>query len=331
MTIQPNSVTPLKAEQMQECNHQFLYDVAYGLSSSPKRLQSKYFYDKKGDRLFQQIMALPEYYLTRCETEIFEHKTAQIAEAIKVDNSAFDLVELGAGDATKSLFLLKYLSEQKEKFSYMPIDISGNILEILNDKLHANLPELEVICLEGEYFEMLNKVAKLSSRRKVVLFLGSNIGNMEFNEAEVFCAELRKKLNKGDVVLVGFDLKKHPQTILDAYNDASKTTALFNLNLLERINNELDANFNLQQFEHYQNYDPLTGACKSYLISLADQKVSLADTEIKFDKNETIYMEISQKFSVSDIENLAINSGFMPIDTIMDDKKWFADAFWLAT
>lgn len=331
MNLQAHQYLIEKTPIIVDKNKQFLIDVLDGLSGHPKQLLSKYFYDKKGDQLFQQIMACPDYYLTRCEMDIFQNKTNEIAETILFDDSPFDLIELGAGDATKSVFLLEYLKNKKVDFSYMPIDISSNILSILNDNLEKKLPNLNVVPLEGEYFEMLSKASKLSARRKVILFLGSNIGNMELSDAHDFCKQLRKKMNKGDVALIGFDLKKHPQTILNAYNDREGITAAFNLNLLERINAECNANFNLKQFEHYQSYDPLTGACKSYLISLKHQNVLINGQQFDFKKNELIYMEVSQKFSITDIENLAVASGFTPFHTIEDSKLWYMDSFWLAT
>ncbi|MDB5263789.1 MAG: methyltransferase [Adhaeribacter sp.] len=169
----------------------FREEVLSDLRSKPKRLQSKYFYDKEGDRLFQQIMACPQYYLTNCEREIFQSKFAHLAQIITSANKPFDLIELGAGDATKSQYLLKYLTDQKGAFTYMPIDISGNILSELETRLKAEITTLEITCLEGEYFDMLSKAAELSARRKVVMFLGANIGNMEPQEAGIFCANLR--------------------------------------------------------------------------------------------------------------------------------------------
>lgn len=308
----------------------FLADVLTGLGSFPKKLQSKYFYDKTGDALFQQIMAMPEYYLTRCELDIFENSTANLAGIITEAGTAFDLIELGAGDATKSSYLLKYLVHQKTDFTYMPIDISGNILNVLDVKLKAEVPDLDVVCLEGDYFAMLKKATGISERRKVVMFLGGNIGNMEKEDAEGFCRELRNYLTKGDIVLVGFDLKKNPQTILDAYNDKHGITAAFNLNLLTRINRELGADFNVNRFEHYQNYDPLTGACRSYLVSLDSQEVTVDTTRIHFDKDEVIYMEVSQKFSAEDIRGLAHNSGFAIAGAVNDSKGWFTDSLWIA-
>lgn len=317
-------------KQYHLATEQFRADVFRGLGSIPKRLQSKYFYDETGDALFQQIMEMPEYYLTRCELDIFQNRTLDLADVITKQGTAFDLIELGAGDATKSSYLLQHLVGQKADFTYMPIDISGHILEVLDEKIKASMPNLEVVCLEGEYFTMLKKATDISPRRKVVMFLGGNIGNMEKEEALGFCSELRCYLNKGDIVLIGFDLKKHPQTILNAYSDKAGITAAFNLNLLSRMNSELDANFNVDQFEHYQNYDPLSGACRSYVISLSQQLVQIGDAHIHFDKNEAIYMEVSQKFSADDIQKLSHQSGFSIIEEVGDSKHWFTDSLWVA-
>ncbi|MEN5232720.1 L-histidine N(alpha)-methyltransferase [Sphingobacterium faecium] len=308
--------------------HKFLKEVLEGLKNSPKKLSSKYFYDSIGDNLFQQIMAMQTYYLTNCELDIFKNKTADIAHSIKADKEPFDLIELGAGDAMKSSYLLRHLIDQDVNFSYMPIDISGNILSLLKTNLNKSIPNLEINCLKGEYFEMIDQATALSSRRKVVLFLGSNIGNMELEEATQFCTSLRQKLNVGDYLVMGFDLKKHPQTILNAYDDPTGITAKFNLNLLARINRELEANFDLNLFEHYQTYDPLNGACRSYLISLAAQQVIIDNQQISFLENEPIYMEISQKFSDNDIRQLAHQSGFSPISELYDSKNWFVDVIW---
>ncbi|HZX59430.1 MAG TPA: L-histidine N(alpha)-methyltransferase [Mucilaginibacter sp.] len=314
-----------------EKNHQFYSDVIKGLNSSPKRLSSKYFYDAKGDKLFQDIMNCPEYYPTRCELEIFSEKTAEICSAIMADGDAFDLIELGAGDATKSAYLLKYLLEQKADFTYVPIDISENVISYLNITLPVTLPGIKIHGLNGDYFDMLNEAAAFSDRRKVIMFLGSNIGNMLVSEAQDFCGNLRRHLSKGDMVLMGFDLKKNPKTILAAYDDKGGITKRFNLNLLERINRELYGDFDMAKFEHYPTYDPESGACKSYLVSLADQEVTINHRErIQFLKDECIHMEISQKFTVLQTEQIAENAGFEPVDYFFDSKKWFLDAVWIA-
>ena len=306
---------------------QFATDVLDGLSQSPKRLHAKYFYDKEGDKLFQEIMASPEYYPTRCELEIFRDKTAELADLLTT-GPAFDLIELGAGDATKSQYLLKYLANRHRSFTYMPIDISGNILAELQNRLERDIPHLSIHCLEGEYLDMLDKVRTLSSRRKVVLFLGANIGNMEAHEAVSFCRSLRERLQPGDLALIGFDLKKHPRIVLNAYDDSEGITARFNLNLLKRINRELNANFITEQFEHYQTYDPVTGACKSYLVSLSEQQVTICNNHFEFGRDEIIYMEVSQKYAIEEITSLAAKSGFMPVQHIYDSRYWFADVCW---
>lgn len=311
--------------------YQFYDDVIAGLIADPKRLSSKYFYDANGDKLFQDLMACPEYYPTKCELEIFSEKTAKVCKALIAGGDAFDLIELGAGDAMKSTYLLQYLLEQKIDFTYMPIDISDNVISYLNITLPVTLPGLKINGLNGEYFNMLEKAASASEKRKVVLFLGSNIGNMPVERAIDFCTELRSHLSKGDMVLIGIDLKKNPKTVLAAYNDKGGITKKFNLNLLERINRELNADFNLAKFDHYPTYDPESGACKSYLVSLEDQEVTINGKEkVKFLKDEYIYMEISQKFTVLQTEQMAAKAGFKATDRFFDSKKWFLDAVWVA-
>jgi len=313
-----------------DVNVQFYKDVIEGLQSTPKRLSSKYFYDAVGDKLFQDLMNCDEYYPTNCELEIFTQQTAEICQAMIADGDAFDLIELGAGDATKSTFLLKYLLEQKADFSYLPIDISNNVISYLNATLPVTLPGLQVTGLNGDYFDMLKKAASISTRRKVVLFLGSNVGNMPVSDAENFCKELRNHLSQGDMLLIGIDLKKNPKTVLAAYNDKEGITKRFNLNLLERMNRELNADFDVTKFEHYPMYDPETGACKSYLISLEDQQVKIRKETVSFCKDEYIYMEISQKYNVMQTNQMATGAGFKPLNIFFDTKKWFIDAIWLA-
>ncbi|MDB5287125.1 MAG: dimethylhistidine N-methyltransferase [Mucilaginibacter sp.] len=311
-------------------DNQFYTDVIAGLTSSPKRLNSKYFYDAVGDKLFQDLMNSPEYYPTDCEMEIFTSHTADLAKEITADGDAFDLIELGAGDASKSSHLLSYLIDKKANFTYLPIDISANVISYLNVTLPVTIPGIKITGLQGEYFDMLKRAASISNNRKVVMFLGSNVGNMPVAEAEIFCRELRNNLSPGDMVLVGVDLKKNPKTILAAYNDKGGITKKFNLNLLERINRELQGNFNIDQFDHYPTYDPESGACKSYLISLTNQQVKIGDETISFKKDEYIYMEISQKYTVEQINDIAKIAGFKPLNQVFDSKKWFVDAIWTA-
>ena len=307
----------------------FLKDVLKGLQSSPKYLQSKYFYDKKGDELFQKIMASDEYYLTNCEMEIFTTQTAAIADAVMDEQQPLDVIEFGAGDATKSSYLLKELLKRKATGTYFPIDISDNIIQLLNKTLPPMLPGLNIHGLNGEYFSMLSKANEISNNKKLVLFLGANIGNFKFNEMPQFCSRLRNELSQGDLVLIGFDLKKHPRKIRNAYDDTQGFTRQFNLNLLTRINRELHANFDTEQFDHYASYDPDNGACKSYLVSLAKQDVYIGENNlIHFEKDETIFMEISQKYSIEVINNTALESGFTPVAYFFDGNKYFTDVIW---
>ncbi len=309
---------------------QFYDDVLTGLQSAPKYLNSKYFYDANGDKLFQELMNCEEYYPTNCELEIFSERTAEICKAVIGDGDAFDLIELGAGDATKSTYLLQYLMEQQADFTYLPIDISENVISYLNVTLPVTLTGIQITGLNGEYFDMLEKAASLSNKRKVVMFLGSNIGNMLVDEAESFCRELREHLSAGDMMLIGFDLKKNPKTILAAYNDKGGITKQFNLNLLERINREFGADFDTSKFEHYPTYDPETGACKSYLVSICDQEVKIGTETIRFLRDEYIFMEISQKFTIAQTDKMAKNGSFKPVYHFFDSRKWFTDVIWIA-
>ena len=308
--------------------NQFLEEVLNDLSNSPKRLNSKYFYDEKGDKLFQDIMNCPEYYPTDCEMEIFTAHTKELALALKNGFNTFDLVELGAGDATKSSHLLRELVDMQVEFTYMPIDISSSMISYLEESLPLKIEGLSVQGLNGEYFDMLQQSNQLSSRKKVVLMLGGNLGNETPENALAFCRKMRSVLQEGDILLVGFDLKKHPATILAAYNDAAGFTRDFNLNLLHRINNELGGNFDSTQFEHYPTYDPSTGACKSFLISKIDQEVIISGQTFIFEANEFIFMEISQKYSVTETEELAAACGFRTVRHFFDHKQWFVDTVW---
>ncbi|HEY4208904.1 MAG TPA: L-histidine N(alpha)-methyltransferase [Puia sp.] len=305
----------------------FYQDVINGLKASQKYLLSKYFYDEAGDRLFQQIMASPEYYLTRCEMEIFQRQSGDIAAYFQ--GEPFDLVELGPGDATKSLHLLRELMKRKAPFTYYPIDISSNVIGWLEEKLPISLPGIALQGLNGEYLDRMEHVEHISQRRKIVLFMGANIGNMTMQQAALFCRQLHDRMRPGDLLLIGFDLKKDPKTILDAYNDKQGFTRAFNLNLLTRINRELGADFDLAQFEHYPIYDPASGACKSYLISRIAQDVRIdGEDAIHFAASEPIYMEISQKYSLGEIHYLARQSGFKAIHEFYDPKNIFTDILW---
>src|SRR6185312_9567465 len=305
-------------------NH-FLKDVLKGLQSSPKYLDSKYFYDKKGDELFQKIMACDEYYLTKAEMEIFRKQPMQIAEKVLNETKHLDVIEFGPGDAVKSVHLLKELSKRKALANYFPIDISENIIELLSEQLPKKIPGVCIKGFAGEYLKMLAVVQKFSINRKLVLFLGANIGNFKFNQMPAFCKKLRSLLSEGDLVLIGFDLKKDPKKIVAAYDDEQGFTRAFNLNLLHRINKELHANFDVKSFEHFATYDPETGACKSYLISVKKQSVTIQTEVICFEKDEPVFMEISQKYSTEQIDRITGECGFQVMAHFFDQRNYFVD------
>ncbi|AWW00051.1 L-histidine N(alpha)-methyltransferase [Arcticibacterium luteifluviistationis] len=305
---------------------QFEKDVKDGLSRSPKYLSSKYFYDKKGDELFVQIMNMPEYYLTRAEFEIFKEQTTEIIESLGVrPDSYFELVELGAGDGTKTKELLKVLVNQGFKFDYVPVDISSNALNQLQSSLKEEMEELSVKIRKGDYFEVLESL-KFTNTPKVILFLGSNIGNLEDEQAHQFMNELAAVLNSGDKLLLGVDLIKAEEVVLPAYNDKAGITKAFNLNLLSRINNELDANFDIENFTHQPEYSETTGIAKSFLVSTKAQSVKINGSgTFEFKAGEKIHTEISRKYSDEIIVKITKNTKFRLQEKLQDSKGYFAD------
>ncbi len=321
---------------------QFAEDVLNGLSSTPKSLSSKYFYDDEGSRLFQEIMKLPEYYLTGCELEIFQSQAAQILAGFTNDDSSddpqsairnphsFDLIELGAGDGTKTAVLVDHFLKQDADISYSPIDISQEALDALTEKFEREFPALRMNAMNGDYFKILESLKTRGGRRKVLLFLGSNIGNFGADESVAFFRSLREVMSDNDLLFVGFDLQKDPHVIANAYDDAAGITAKFNLNLLTRINRELGGNFDLDKFTHYANYRPIEGSARSFLVSREKQTVRIdaLGRDFEFDQWEAVFMEISQKYSLKMIAHLAAASGFEVKQDFFDRKGYYCDSLW---
>lgn len=309
-------------------NYAFARDVMLGLNSMPKRLQAKYIYDEAGSKLFEDIMNLPEYYLTRSEFEIISDQKNSFANAI--GDEPFNLVELGAGSGEKTQILLNHFLDKGLNFEYVPIDISESAVEQLLERFTEELPDLKVNGLVKDYFDGLRWLKNNSNRRNFILFMGANIGNLNPVEIKNFLQSLWLSLQNKDLLCIGFDLKKDYKLIKDAYDDKAGVTRAFNLNLLKRINNELGGNFNLTQFDHYSTYNPILGANESYLISLADQSVHIAavDKTFHFDKWEPIHTEYSFKFSIGDIEKMAQNNGYQVLMNLFDQKSYFVDSIW---
>lgn len=306
-------------------NTAFKRDVHAGLTAFPKFLSSKYIYDKKGDRLFQDIMAMPEYYLTGCEFEILSTHTQTIGELFRDRENGLDLIELGAGDGKKTKVLLKYMADNKFNFIYKPIDISENAVEMLSTNLAQEMPALEVDAEVGEYFEVLERLKGFDKRKKVIMVLGSNIGNLRHPNAIDFLSKLRDALRSEDLLFMGFDQKKNPQTILDAYNDSTGITASFNKNVLSRINRELEGNFEVEKFIHWESYNPESGTAKSFLVATEamDVKIKQLQLNIHFDQWETIHVEISQKYDDKTVAWLAEESGLEIVTSFTDKNGYY--------
>ncbi len=313
--------TKIKPQQ----NTIFKKEVSEGLSSFPKRLSSKYFYDKKGDKLFQDIMAMPSYYLTDCEFEIISKNTFTIAALFRDRTKGLDLIELGAGDGKKTKVLLKYMAENNFNFIYKPIDISENAVELLSNNLAHEMPTLTVDAEVGEYFEVLERLKGFNKRKKVIMVLGSNIGNLPHPKAIEFLTKLKDAMLPEDLLFMGFDQKKNPQTILDAYNDETGITEAFNKNILTRINRELGGNFEVNNFKHWEVYDPETGTAKSFLVATKAMKITIEELRltINFDEWETIHTEISQKYDDRTVSWLAKEAGLKIETSFADDKDYY--------
>ncbi|WP_299520243.1 L-histidine N(alpha)-methyltransferase [Winogradskyella sp.] len=307
----------------------FAQDVLQGLSAENKYLSSKYFYDDNGSRIFQEIMNMPEYYLTDAEFEILSMQSKQIVEALHF-SQPFNIVELGAGDGFKTFKLLEYLTNNHVDFNYVPIDISKEAIDALTKRLKERLPSIHIKPKVGDYFKIL-KQNKKSDYPSLLLFLGSNIGNYQEDKAIELLKLFNENMKQGDKLLVGFDLKKNPITIHNAYYDKHGITKRFNLNLLLRINRELDADFKIDDFDFYCHYSPLTGEVRSYIVSLRQQEVLLKKlvTSIHFDYNELIWTELSKKYSLQEINDLALASNYKTVNNFLDCKHYFTDSLWV--
>lgn len=313
-----------------------LAEILEGLRAKPKSINSKFFYDSRGSELFRQITRMEEYYLTRAEEEILKNHGKEIFERINTrvaGNGRLDIVELGVGDGRKTIILFDSLMDLPATARFIPVDVSGSELKTLANVMREIYPQLEVEPMETDYFEALNILSKgKSGNPKLALFMGSNIGNFTPEGSFHFLKSLRLSMNPGDYLLIGFDLAKNPETILNAYNDKEGVTREFNINLLRRLNEEFGANFVIKNFVHYPIYDPLEQAAKSYLISLSKQRVKFLPSgdEIYFEKYEPVFTEISQKYSYELISELATRSGFGIIENYTDANEYFLDSLWQA-
>jgi dimethylhistidine N-methyltransferase len=298
---------------------EFRNDVWAGLSRSPKQLSCKYFYDKRGSELFDRICLLDEYYLTRAELAITERYAGAIGEQV---GDGVMLVEFGSGSSVKTRYLLDALPRAA---AYVPVDISGEHLQQAAAEIAADYPRLEVLPVCADFTEPFQlPLATRTVSHVAVYFPGSTIGNFVPNRAAQLLGNIAELCGRGGGLLIGIDLKKDPAKIHAAYNDAAGVTAEFNLNLLRRINRELDGDFDLAAFEHRAIYSPERGRVEIDLVSTADQTVSIAGRDFEFTTGETIRTEYSHKYTVEEFSSLAAQVGFALHHEWADDSQNFA-------
>jgi dimethylhistidine N-methyltransferase len=284
---------------------QFLADIVAGLSQPAKRIHCKYFYDQRGSELFDQICELDEYYLTRAEQSIMDQFSAEMAEQL---GAQVMLVEYGSGSSSKTQVLLPELLDPA---AYVPVDISEEHLLTTAEKLRHDFPDIEVLPTVADFtrdFEL--PVSNRTPSHAAVYFPGSTIGNFEANQAENLLTKIASVVGHDGGLLIGIDLQKDPKIIHAAYNDSEGVTEAFNLNLLHRINNELEADFDLDNFEHLAEYNGDEGRIEIFIVSTCDQTVTIGDLEFRFKARERIFTEFSHKYTVDGFCELAARAEF---------------------
>jgi dimethylhistidine N-methyltransferase len=304
-----------------ETAHQsrFRADVLHGLRQFPKTLPCKYFYDQRGSQLFDQICDLEEYYPTRTELKILEDHVPEMAACL--DRNCL-IVEFGSGSSTKTRLLLDHV---RQPAGYVPIDISREHLLTSAEALRKRYRGLEVLPLAQDF--TANIVLPETRRRvdqRVVYFPGSTISNFGPQESVDLLSHIARLVEPGGGLLIGVDLKKDRAIIEPAYNDAKGVTAAFNLNLLLRINRELDGEFPVENFRHQAIYNEDAGRIEMYLISMKEQIVHVGNARIPFVKNERICTEYSYKFALNEFEALALSAGFHVRRTWSDKRRLFS-------
>jgi dimethylhistidine N-methyltransferase len=320
MNTQTESASRLRITTPTEIRSRFRDDVASGLRQNPKTLPPKYFYDRQGSLLFEEICQQPEYYLTRTEATILARRAPEIIAAVR----DCTIVELGSGSSVKTRLLLDECQRRRYQTRYIPIDISASMLEETARTLTDQYPGLQVEALAAEYLTGLTVLP--TSSRRLVLFLGSNLGNFSPAEQNQLFTALAQALQTGDFLLIGLDLRKSTRILEPAYNDAAGVTAAFNLNLLHRMNRELRASFDLSRFSHVAFYNSAQHQIEMHLRSACDQYVVIhdLDLQVSFRAGETIHTEISRKFDLEEMTAQLAPFGFQPQARWTDERSWFA-------
>lgn len=295
----------------------FHKEVIEGLSQRPRVIPPKFFYDEQGSRLFEVICEQPEYYVTRTELALLKQHARDIA---RLTGAGCYLIEPGSGACEKVRMLLSELRPE----CYIPMDISRDHLQGAANSLASEFPWLDVHAVYADITDSFSLPLIPSDAKKVVFYPGSSIGNFEPGEAETFLRDLARVVGPGGCVLIGVDLKKDERTLNEAYNDENGITAEFNLNLLRRINRELDGDFDIDAFRHHAFYNEAAGRIEMHLVSAARQTVRVDGHRFEFDEGENIHTENSYKYSVSEFQSLASRAGFVPEAVWIDDDELFS-------
>jgi len=305
---------------------EFLSEAIAGLSSTPRTLPCKYFYDARGAALFQKISELPEYYLTRAELQILDRYCGDIARALGPN---IELIGLGTGAGTKTRILLEKLEAPA---AYIPVDISKKQLERSTASFRKIFPTLEILPVCADYLEPIRLPSPArQALRKIVYFPGSTIGNFDPDAARQFLQRVANHCRRGGGLLIGVDLQKDRHVLERAYNDSAGVTAQFNLNLLARANRELGADFDLEQWQHYAVYNSTESRIEIYLISEIDQTVRVQDRQFDFRAGERIATEYSYKYTKESVIELTREAGFDFSQMWTDDARWFGVFYFICS
>ncbi len=300
---------------------EFLAAVHAGLAADPKTLPCRYFYDREGSLLFEEICGLPEYYLTRTEDRILRERASEIAACLP---SPVEVIELGSGSSRKTRRLLEAVLRRQPELRYTPVDISASMLRETAIALRETYPRLTVSPLAAEYGEALAQLRAHSGSSRLILFLGSNLGNFDPEESTRFLRGIRGLMREGDHALIGLDLQKDRTVLEAAYDDSQGVTAAFNRNLLRRINRELGGDFDLSAFRHGAHYHAEAGRVEMHLVSTRPQEIRVQDRRYSFREGETIHTENSYKFTLPGIRSLAARAGLHLARTWTDELEWFS-------
>jgi L-histidine N-alpha-methyltransferase len=306
------------AARVDPARAEFAEAVLSGFERKPRRLPCRFFYDARGSALFEEITQLDEYYPTRAETGLLETYGAEIAGLM---GDARVLIEFGSGSSRKTSLLLSALPKVS---LYVPIDVAGESLAEAAEWLSERHDRLAIKPLVADFTKTGTLPAAARSARNLGFFSGSTIGNLTHAEALAFLVNAARLLGRGASFLLGVDLKKDPTILIPAYNDSRGVTAAFNLNLLERINRELDGDIDLDRFAHDAVYDATHGRVEMHLVSLARQTVTVLGRRFSFTTGERIHTENSHKYSVDEFRALAQRAGWTPVDAWTDQDQLFS-------